>query len=248
MRAAGGFLWLEVRRTVRHPRYLIFTLGFPLMFYLLFTSLYGNARVGGMDFGPAYMVAMAAYGALGAALNSNGPRLAMERAGGWARQLRVTPLAPTAYILAKTAMAVCVALPAMLAVAAAAVLVEHVHLTAGDWLALLLGVWIGVIPFAVLGVLLGYLLDADSAQGGTMVVYFGLSILGGMWFPVQVMPRAMRAVARVLPSYHWVAIGWNALAGRAPGWGNVAVLAAYTAAFAAAAVWRYRRDEAQEYA
>ena len=49
-----------------------------------------------------------------------------------------------------------------------------VALSAAEW---------GIIPFAVLGVLLGYATDPQSAQGATMIIYFGLSILGGMWFP-----------------------------------------------------------------
>lgn len=248
MSAALSFLWLEIRRAVRNGRYVMFTLGFPLIFYLLFTSIYGHAKLGGVSFGATYMVAMAAYGGLGAALNSNGARLAMERAGGWARQMRVTPLSPAAYVGAKAAMAFCVVVPAVLIVALAGVAIHHVTMSATSWVDFLVGIWIGAIPFSVLGVLLGYAFDSESAQSGTMIVYFALAILGGMWFPVQVMPPAMRDIAYVLPSYHWAAIGWNALAGKGPGWGNVGVLAAYTVAFTFAALRRYQRDEAREYA
>ncbi len=247
-----AYLWLEIRRTLRNGRYLVFTLGFPAGFYLIFTSLYGNQRVGGgaaaVSFAAIYMVSMAAYGAMGAALNSNGAALAAERAGGWPRQLRVTPLAPAAYVVGKAAMALLVALPALALVALLGHFVHHVQLTGGQWLGFLLATWIGTIPFAILGVLLGYLFDAQSAQGGSMIVYLGLSLLGGMWFPYQIMPHAMRVLARILPSYHYASLGWNAIAGHWVGWNNLLVLALYAVVFGVIAMRRYRRDEAQEFA
>ncbi len=248
MKGFIAYLWMEIRRTVRNGRYLTFTIGFPVGFYLLFSALYGREPAGGLSFTTLYMVSMCAYGAMGAALTSNGARLAAERGGGWTRQLRVTPLTPAAYVLARMTMAVCVALPAVLLVALAGVLVHHVHLGAAAWLGLLAGIWLGSVPFAALGVFMGYALDSESAYGGVMIVYFGLSILGGLWFPYAIMPHGMQLAARILPAYHYASLGWNAVAGHAPGWRNLGILAAYTAVFAAAAAWRYRRDEAREYA
>lgn len=249
MSGFGPYLGFEIRRTLRNPAYIMFTLGFPLAFYLLFTSLYGGqASPPGFNFNAWYMASMAAYGALGAALNANGTRLAMERGGGWARQLRVTPLTPQAYVLAKATMALAVAGPALGLVTLAGIALHHVQLTPSGWVGYALGMWLGVTPFATLGVLIGYIFDSQSANGGALVIYFGLSILGGLWFPPQIMPRLMRHIAYVLPSYHYVALGWNAVAHQWLGWGHLAVLLAYTAGFGLLAMWRYRRDEAKEYA
>ncbi len=252
MSGLGAYLVLEIRRTVRNPRFLLFTVAFPLGFYLLFTMLYGDTSMGSgpgaIAFSAYYMVAMAAYGGLSAALNSNASRLAAERAGGWSRQLRVTPLAPAAYVLGKTIGAVGVVLPSIVLVCLAGAVVHHVSGSAATWIALVAALWIGSIPFAVLGVLLGYALDTESAQSGGMIVFFALSILGGLWFPYQIMPHWMQDIARVLPSYHYAALGWNAVAHQALGWRHIAVLLAYTAVFGLWAARRYRRDEAREYA
>lgn len=250
MRGFGSYLWLEVRRTVRNPRYIIFTIGFPVGFYLIFTSIFGAAITGSgpaaLAFSAEYMVAMAVYGIIGASLNGNGVQLATERASGWSRQLRVTPLAPAAYVLGKAATAMLVALPALLLVALLGGVVHHVQMSAAHWAAFLIGTWLGSIPFAALGILLGYLLDSQSAQSGTMIVYLGLSLLGGLWFPVQVMPHVMQDIARWLPSYHLASLGWNAVQGHWLGSGHLEVLALYTVIFGILAMRRYRRDEAQE--
>jgi len=252
MSGLGGYLWLEIRRTLRNRQFIIFTLGFPIGFYLLFTMLYGGQNLGSgagaLSFNAFYMVSMAAYGALGATMNSNGTRIASERAAGWSKQLRATPLPPLAYVLGKVGMAICVTVPAVVLVLLAGVLVHHVRLAGLEWVQLLLGLWLGAIPFATLGVLLGYLLDSESAQSGVMIAYFALSILGGLWFPYQVMPKAMQLIARLLPSYHYAAIGWNAVTGQPVGWTHVWVLLLYTVIFSFLAMRRYQRDEAREYA
>ena len=62
---------------------------------------------------------------------------------------------------------------------------------------------VGALPFAALGLLLGYLFDANSAQGGMMITYFALAILGGLWVPVTNMAGRSgyhrRRAARVSP-------------------------------------------------
>lgn len=252
MKGFGAYLWLEIRRTMRNPRYIMFTIGFPVGFYLIFTSIYGGATLGSgsaaVTFAAQYMVAMAVYGIMGASLNSNSSALANERATGWSRQLRVTPLAPAAYILSKALMAMLVGLPSLLLVGLLGGLVHHVHLSAGQWVEFFVATWLGTIPFAALGILLGYSLDSQSAQSGSMIVYLGLSLLGGIWFPYQIMPKAMQVLATWLPSYHLASMGWNTVAGHWVGTGNLEVLAIYAVIFGALAMRRYRRDEATEYA
>ncbi len=62
----------------------------PVMMYLLFTNL-GDGGDGGWKTGS--MIGMAAYGAVGSALNTGGG-VAEDRVTGWLRQLRVTPMTP----------------------------------------------------------------------------------------------------------------------------------------------------------
>lgn len=248
MNGLFGYLTLELRRTLRSVPYLLFTVGFPVMFYLLFSSMFGRgAAGGGVTYNAYLMVSMVAYGALGAAINANGVRLATERASGWIRQLRVTPLGPSAYITGKATLAVLVSLPSFIAVGVAAHFVHGVSLPPARWLELAGTVFLGSIPFAVLGVLLGYVFDSAAGQAGTQIVYFGLSLLGGLWIPVSQMPHALATAAHWLPSYYFGDLGWRVIARQPIPTGDVLILAAYTAGFLVLAAWRYRRAEAQEY-
>lgn len=248
MKGYMPYLSLELRRTLRNPRYLLFSLGFPVAFYLLFSSMFGRYSAGGTSFRVYLMVSMIVYGGVGGALMTNGPRLAAERASGWVRELRTTPLGPGAYIAARATMSLAVVLPSVAAVAVSAVLFQHVSVPAPFWLDLIVIVVLGSIPFAVLGILIGYLFDSQSAQAGTMVLYFGLSLLGGLWIPVSQMPAGLAHAAPFLPTYRFADLGWRLVQHKPFSPEDVLVLAAYTAGFLALAIYTLRHDEAREYA
>src|SRR5262249_47234926 len=127
-----GFMTLEMRRSLRDVRYLVVAVALPTGLSLLFTGLFGShgQRALGLPQPVELMVAMIAYGAMWAVFSTTGPRIAHERAIGWTRQLRVTPLSPAAALSGKLVTALTAALLAMALVALTAVLSHHVHLSA----------------------------------------------------------------------------------------------------------------------
>jgi ABC-2 type transport system permease protein len=240
-----AYLRLEVRRTLRNRRYVVFTIAFPVILYLLYTAVIPNPdnglSVDGLRWPAYFLVSMAAYGALGAALGQAVP-VATERRTGWARQLRVTPLPGFAYVAVKVLASMLVTLPALVLVAAAAVAVNHVQLGAGEAVAMVVVLVLASLPFATLGLLLGQLLDVESAQGGMVLTFFGLAILGGLFVPLPALPDTIATIGNVLPSSHFAALGRAALAGRVSDPVDVLTLVGWAVAFGAIAAWRYRRD------
>ena len=98
-------LSIELRRMLRNRRTVIFALVFPAaMFFVFGSGNQGDERVGVGNVSAYVMVSMALYGgALIAA--STGAGVAVERALGWSRQLRLTPLSPAVYIMVKAFVA-----------------------------------------------------------------------------------------------------------------------------------------------
>ena len=238
-----GFLALELRRSLRDVRYLVIAVAMPIGLYLLFTGLFGShgQRALGLPQSVELMVAMVAYGAIWAVFSATGPRIAHERAIGWTRQLRVTPLAPASALSGKLLTALAAALPAMLLVALTAVVSHHVHLSAAQWLALVAAMWAGVLPLALLGLAIGYLAGDEIAFPLMMALYFALGALGGLWIPLSNMPHVMQDVGQVLPSNGLAQLGWRIAGGQASLLTAAIVLAAWTLASALAAILAYRR-------
>jgi ABC-2 type transport system permease protein len=241
----GAYLLIEIRRQLRNRRFAIFTIAFPVILYVLYTAVLDidtNGPVGGITWPVYFLVSMASYGAIGAAMSQANP-IAVERASGWTQQLRVTPLPGSAYVTSKLVSAVLLTLPALVLVSIAGITVNHVDLAPSVWIELVVGLALGAVPFAALGILLGYVFDTDSAQGAMVLTFFGLAILGGLFAPVEAFPDTVATIARVLPSYHFAAIGRAIAVGRLPDVVDVVVLAGYAVVLGGLAAWRYRRAD-----
>ena len=242
-----AYLRLEIRRSLRNRRYLIFTVVFPVLLYVMYTAVIAtgadpNATLDGLTWPVYFLVSMAAYGAIGAAMSQAVP-VATERRQGWARQLRVTPLPSLAYVTAKVVSAVILTVPALFLVGTAGRLVNHVDVGLPTALATIAVLAIGSVPFAALGLLIGYVLDVESAQGGMVLSYFTLAILGGLFTPLPMLPDGIATIGRVLPSSHFADLGRAVIGGRLPDPVDVLVLAAWAVGLGALAAWRYVADE-----
>jgi ABC-2 type transport system permease protein len=232
----------ELLRTFRNRRFFLLSLGFPLVLYFVIAGPNRNVHNisgSGVSLPLYFMVGLASFGTMSAMLSS-GARIAAERAVGWNRQLRISPLSPRAYFRAKviTAYAMALLSIAVLYLAGASL---GVSLPAGDWLQMTGLMLVGLIPFAALGITLGHMLTPDSigpAMGGGVSLF---ALLGGTWFPLG-NHGFLHDLAQYIPSYWLVQASHVALGGKA--WTGMAwvVIAAWTAVFSALAVRAYRRD------
>lgn len=236
----GVLLTSEVRRIVRSPRFLIFTVGFPVVYFLIFSGLYATGADAAVVT-VVLMLNMAAFGAISASVSTGG-RVAVERAVGWNRQLRLTPLPGWAYLVVKAGVAMLVALPALLLTFAVAAAFEHVDLSLVQWLRVLLAAWLGVLPFAAIGLLVGTMATQDSAQSMSTVTMLVFSLLGGVLIPAQVLPAAMATVAHLLPSYWLAEVARDQLSGGGVPLQGVAVMLVWLLVAGGLVAVRYRRD------
>ena len=239
----SGILYLrfELVRTFRNRRFLLFSLGFPLVLYFVIAAPQaGDHNFGGSGVSAAlfYMAGLVSFGTMSSMISTGG-RIAGERQAGWTRQLRITPLSTRAYFRAKvlTAYAMATITIASLYIAGA---ILGVHLAAGDWIKMTALILVGLLPFAALGIALGHLLTVDTvgpATGGTVSL---LAIVSGTWFPIT--HGFLHDVGQFIPSYWLVQAGHVALHGRA--WSGLgwAVVLGWTAILVVLAAFARQRD------
>ena len=233
---------LELTRALRNRKFLFFSVIYPSVIFLLVSNQTGNVDGSGLSVAKYVMVSMASFGALTAVLMGNSERIAKEREGGWVRQLRLTPLPGRGYVLAKTAGAAVVSLPSIVVVFLVAAAVRDVRLDAWQWFALTGAIWAGSLVFAALGVAIGYLASGDAVRPITMIVYFGLSILGGLWMPSSSFPTWLQDIAKWLPTHAYAGLGRAIEQSQAPHAQDIAILVAFFLLFAGGAAWLYRKD------
>lgn len=241
----NSLIKLELVRALRNRKAMFFSVLYPSLLFLLIA---GNAssteKLGdtGLTLPTYMMVSMASFGALTAVLMGNSERIAREREGGWVRQLRLTTLPGRGYVLAKTASAAVVSLPSIVIVFVVAAAVKDVRLDDWQWLALTGGIWAGSLVFAALGVALGYLATGDAVRPITMIVYFGLSMLGGLWMPTTTFPGWLQDISRWVPTHAYASLGQAIEQSRTPHTQDLVILAVSFAVFAGGAAWLYRKD------
>jgi len=240
------YFGLEMTRQLRNARSLAFTFAIPIVMLLIFGGAYGTQfdKTTGLPWIVVTTIQMCGYGAMMAAL-SQAFTIVNERSVGWNRQLRITPLSGTGYLVTKVASALAVGLLSMLLTGAVAIVVLHAQLSVQGWLMAGLGLWVGIIPFALIAILIGQFAKPTFAQPLFMITFLGLSILGGLWVPLQILPSWVSNVAQVVPSYWLNRLGQMGAALSGDVMVPTLVLAGWTIVLAALIVWRYRRDAAR---
>src|SRR5215472_8393286 len=237
------FLALEVRRLFRNRRTVIVTLVVPVVFFFLFkTGRRGGAlqAAAGPNYEALLMIGLAVYGAMLAA-TSGGAMVSIERAQGWSRQLRLTPLRPPAYIAIKLLTAMTLGLISVAAVFVVGT-ISGVHLPIGVLIASAALAWVGALVFAAFGLFMGYLLPTENIMQFIAPVLGILAFLGGLFVPLKLLPSQIQDIAPYTPVYGVVSIARVPLLGTGldPTWLLNVFL--WTAGFAVGAILLFRRD------
>lgn len=231
----------EVLRTLRSSRFLIATTLMPAVLFLL-----GSHAVGGL--GRYFLVAITGFSMVMATTSANAVSLPAERASGWQRQLRITPLSGPAWVTARFLMATVMILPGLMAVAVCAATLGGVQLGPGQWVSFVLLVVSGSIPFSFLGLLLGQLLDTRAAGPVQSLLVTLLSFGGGLFLPVSSFPSALRSVAGILPTHLYFQDGQALLANHAPPLSDLGWLGLWTVSLAALALLVWLREDGRRIA
>ncbi|MEV0696094.1 ABC transporter permease [Streptomyces sp. NPDC050388] len=231
---------LELRRTFRDVGFVIFGIGTPVLMYVMFTNV-GGGKSAGSEWAVTAMVGLAAYGALSAGLTS-GTAVAEDKAVGWLRQLRITPLTPAQVVLGRAVTGSLMVLPAIVVVLLTAMIANGVRLDLWQWIVLTLLLWVGSLPFTMLGIANGYQMSAQTTNVTNIVCNLALALIGGLWFPVSEFPGWLASVAEWTPGYRFGQLGWDTVDGNAPGLTTVVVLVAWLLVFGAYATYAYQRS------
>ncbi|MFF5178142.1 ABC transporter permease [Micromonospora sp. NPDC000316] len=241
---APGVLGIELRRVLRNRRTLAFTLVMPAVFFLIFgLPQRGQSLDNGRPVTAYIMISLAVYAAM-VATTSAGGAVATERALGWSRQLRLTPLRPAAYVAMKLVTAMTLGLLAVVVeflVGAAA----GVRLPAYVWLLAGLAAWVGSLVFAAFGLFIGYLVPAENVMQFLGPILAVLAMFGGLFVPLDVLPHVLQQVATFTPVYGLGELSRAPLTGDGVSVAEVANILFWALAFGFGAARLFRRDTAR---
>lgn len=237
-------LRIELARMLRNRRTIVFALVFPAsMFFVFGSGSDSQQSVGAGNVSAYVMVSMAMYGsALIAA--STGAGVAVERALGWSRQLRLTPLHPTAYILVKAFVALVMGALAIVAVNVIGVVQGKPSMPFAVWVECGLLTLVCVMTFAAMGVFVGYLVPGENVMQVLGPGLALLAFLGGLFIPLSSYTPIVRDIAYWTPLYGVAEVARSPLTQELP-WYAVVNAVAWLLIFVLGAAWRMSKDTAR---
>jgi ABC-2 type transport system permease protein len=233
----------ELLAIAREPATLFFSVAMPVAFFALLVSLWGgetSQTLAQLPVATTMLATFGTFGVVGVTLLTPGIGVAEDRERGWltTKRLSATPLPVT--LTGKVLAAVPYAVAVLLAMSATAALTHGLGLDAGTWSALLLVLVLGAVPFALLGLSVGFLTTPNAATAILQAIYLPSAIASGLWFPLEMLPDVVATIAPWLPTYHLAQLGLGVVEGQ-PVAGHVLALALSTMVAAGLATVAYRR-------
>ena len=239
----------ELIKQLRIPAFMIPTIGFPIMFYVLFGLVMQSGNRDSKVMATYMLATYGAFGVIGISLFALGVGVAVERGQGWLAVKRASPMPVSAYFIAKYITTLVISIVLMLLMCAIGALFGHVQMSAGHWASLIAAETLGAIPFCAMGLAIGYIAGPNSAAAIVNIIYLPMAFLSGLFIPAEMLPKLLQGFAVTLPPYHLGRLALDAV-GIEPAshaLGHIAALVGFLALFTVIAFIAYRRDEGKTY-
>ncbi|HEV2385907.1 MAG TPA: ABC transporter permease [Candidatus Acidoferrales bacterium] len=239
----------EFLKLWRMPAFVLPTLLFPVMFYVLFGMLFTSKAGAAGGAASYYLASFGSFAVIAAALFGIGASVAAERGQGWLEVKRASPMPPLAYFAAKVGTSLLFGVVIVLVLFALGAGFSHVRMPLAQAAALAAVEVLGAIPFCAMGLAIGYLTGPNSAPAIVNLIYMPMAFFSGLWIPIEFFPRTLQRLAPALPPYHLgqLALGVIGMGGSEPAWAHLLVLAAFTVLCLAVARAGFLRDEGKLY-
>jgi ABC-2 type transport system permease protein len=235
---------MEIKRVLQNRYFVFWSLMMPIIFYYIFTNVVNTNAADPAAWKAHYLMSMTAFSVMGSSIMTLGIRMVQERTQGWSTFIRLTPLPDHIYFSAQMVGQSVIHILSITVIFLAGAIINRISLTPMEWF--MSGLWIllGSIPFLAMGTLFGLMKKVETAAGISNVLYMVLAVCGGMWMPLEIMPKAMQSIGHWLPSYHFGSGAWEIVQGGLPSWKNIVILFAYLVVFMLLSKYIRRKQEA----
>jgi ABC-2 type transport system permease protein len=202
----------DLRAFLRNRQARFFTLALPVLFLVIFASVFGGkdhtvpVSGGRIDTSVSYVPGIMALGIIAAAFVNLVISVTTQRETGVLKRRRATPVPAVAVIAGRALTAVSVALSITAVLLGIGWAFYGAHVPARTAPALVVTVVVGTLAFCCLGYALASLIhNEDAAQPITQAVLLPLYFISGVFVTVTQLPHWLVDVADVFPVRHLAA-------------------------------------------
>ena len=240
----------DLRALLRNRQAQFFTFALPIMFLVIFASVFGGrgttVKVAGgrIDTSVSYVPQIMTLGIIAAAFVNLIISVTAQRESGVLKRRRATPVPAAAVIAGRALTAVVVALTTSVLLITIGWFVFGAHFPARTAVALAVTVVVGALTFCSLGFAVASIIDdQDAAQPVTQALMLPLYFISGVFVAASNLPRWLLDIAGMFPVRHLASALLTAynphIHGAGIAWFDLAVVAAWGAAGLAVALRRF---------
>ncbi|MBS4461272.1 ABC transporter permease [Aerococcaceae bacterium zg-B36] len=197
-----ALLKMEFILTKRSLFTFIMGIGMPVLFFLLFSSMfdtsYGNAAILTRN----YLITMTAFSMSSFALFSFPALLETDKKNNWLIQIQHSPISLSQYYTVKVIRVFVSFIISIIINFIVGFLIRNVTMSTSQWLVSALLLLVGSSAYLAIGLLLTLFNNIQTMSVFANILYLVLAIFGGSWMPYEVLPKWMQQVAHFMPSYH----------------------------------------------
>ncbi|HEX3454636.1 MAG TPA: ABC transporter permease [Gaiellaceae bacterium] len=190
---------------LRNRQARFFTLILPLLFLVIFVSVFGNHRVGPQHVKAStyYVPGLSALAIIAASFVNLVISLTAAREAGVLKRRRATPMPAWALIAARTLTAMAISLVVMTVLLLVGRFAYGVRLPSSTIPGVLLTAVVGSATFCVLGYAITTVIGSeDAAQPMVQAIMLPLYFISGVFIPNVNLPTWLQDVAKVFPVQH----------------------------------------------
>ena len=234
----------QLLETIRVPIAVVGSAFFPAAAMLFFVVPFAGDDAVAATYATASMVV---FSIMVSSLFTFGVGVADDRSQPWDGFTRTLPAGPGPRFAGRILAGMAMTLVSLVPVLLVAALLTAASVSATGLLLGLCAVFVGALPFTLMGLAIGYALPLKAALVVCQVVFFPLAVGGGLMSSPDAAPRFIEVIAPYLPTRGAVELMWAAVGDYPPQARSLLMLAVWTLAAAAAALWAYRRDEGRRF-
>jgi ABC-2 type transport system permease protein len=202
----------DVRALLRNRQAQFFTLALPVLFLVIFASIFGGSgqtvKVSGgrIDTSISYVPGIMTLGIIAAAFINLVISVTAQRESGVLKRRRATPVPASALIAGRALTAVVTALGSAVVLLGIGWAAFGAHVPARTAPALALTIVVGALSFCCLGYAVASVIhDQDAAQPVTQGIMLPLYFISGVFVAVSTLPAWLVDVADIFPVRHLAA-------------------------------------------
>lgn len=231
----------------RNPASVFFTVALPLIFLVIFATIFGNDEVEtlGVKTTTYYVPAIVTLAVISATAQSLAISLAVDREMGILKRGRGTPLPNWAFFAGRIGNSIVVSFLLVVVVTAVGAIIYGVEVPWGRIPAVLVTLAVGAAAFCCLGVALSAAIPSeDAAAPISNVALLPLYFLSGIFIPESEIPTGVLDFADIFPVRHFFEAFFTAYSPNTVGsgfaWDQLAIVAAWGAVFLVLALRFFR--------